>query len=406
MRLVKDRIRTSLWFAPSIAVVAALVLGFSLASFDPPVASTLMAERGPDSARELLSTIASSMLTFTALVFSITVLVLQLASNQFSPRVIRTFLESRVTKLTMSLFVGTFVYTIIVLSQIRTTPVFVPAFAMWLAVGLVLVSVGVFIEYIHHIAHSVRAISVIRGIATETRDVLDEEYPTTASPTADCPLPQLPDTQPVALVYHTEPPGVVAAADLENLVELARSADAVLEIVPRIGDFVPTGAVLLRVWKRPIDGNVARASIAIEPERTPVQDVGFGIRQLVDIAVRALSPGINDPTTAMQSIDHLHDLLRRLASRPVPPATTHSDETGTLRLKACRPTFAELVDLAFDEIFHYGSSAPAVRHRLRRMLVDCLDVALPQHRRVLRERLALLEPRAKVDGLAQSVTTS
>lgn len=411
VHLVRDRIRTSLWLAPSIGVAAAIALAMLLVSVDPRSGfeqlGWFLFDGGPESARELLSTIASAMLTFTALVFSITVLVLQLASNQFSPRVIRTFLQARMTKLTMAIFVGTFAYTTVVLSQIRTDPAFVPSLATWCALAFAIASVAVFIEYVHHISHAVRAIMVIENIAAETRHTIDElcpeRLPAAGAARRDVSAPPGP---PDAVLDHSGNPGILAAVDRDRLVELARAADAVIEIVPQIGQFIPTGTPLFRVRGEPVEDEAARAAVAIEPERTPVQDPGFGFRQLVDIAVRALSPGVNDPTTAVQALDHLHDLLRRLTTRELPQGL-HRDRGGALRLITAECAYADYVALAFDEPRHYGAAMPRIERRIRRAIEDCLVIAPPERRPCLEDQLAMLDrarrahqpqPRASTQG--------
>jgi uncharacterized membrane protein len=391
VRLLRDRIRTSLWFAPVIAVCVAAAAAALLLAVDHRLQRQhgwFLFEGGPDSARELLSTITSSMLTFTALVFSITVLVLQLASSQFSPRVIRTFLESRWTKLAMATFVGTFVYAMIVLSQVISSPPFVPAVATWSALMLVMVSVAVFIRYVHHMAHSVRAITVISNVAAETRRHIDDMYPEVlgeAAPELACPTGP-PDQE----IRNANSPGVFAAVDAEELLALVCSTNTVIEIVPRVGDFLPAGALLYRVWHGTLDEARARALIAIEAERTPVQDPAFGFRQLVDIAVRALSPVVNDPTTAAQVIDHLHDLTRRLVGRRF-PSRTRADESNALRVIAARLDFDDYLELAFDEIRHYGASSPKIGQRLRVALEDCLVLAPVERRSSIRTQLDRLE---------------
>ncbi|MDQ3338328.1 MAG: DUF2254 domain-containing protein [Myxococcota bacterium] len=352
---------------------------------------------GPESARELLSTITSAMLTFTALVFSITILVLQLASNQFSPRVIRTFLREPVTKWAMSMFVGTFVYSMVVLSQVRTIePNFVPAVATWAALLLVVASVAIFIWYIHRMAQSVRAIAVISTIAAETRTAIERVFPEQLGQAApvEAPIPIHPLEHVIA---HTAPPGVVAFIDADQLMVVAQRFDAVVEIIPSIGAFVPTGAPLFRVWGQ-IDDECCRAAIGIEIERTIQQDPAFGFRQLVDVAVRALSPGVNDPTTAVQVLDHLHDLVRRLVVREF-PARTRADGAGELRIIAARPEFIDFVRLAFEEIGIYGADSIQVRRRLGVILADCGALASPGRRRDLQSVLGDVRSQPPTDEL-------
>lgn len=391
------RIETSLSLAPTVATLAAIALATVLPLVDQEIAQDRHAwflfDGGAESARELLSTIASSMISLTALVFSITVLVLQLASGQFSPRVIRTFLQEPATKIAMAVFVGTFVYALVVLTKVRAAPMeFVPALAVWFAFVLILASVGVFIHYIDRMANSVRAINVLTKIAAQTRRAIDRMYPDDVSEEPEA-VPALPAREPDLVVRLTGTPGVVTAVDADTLLDLASRAGALVALVPRIGDFLPADAPLFRIWgARDLDQAALRDAVEIEDERTPHQDPAFGFRQLVDVAVRALSPGLNDPTTAVQALDQLHDLIRRLSRRRF-PAEVRVDATGSARLVLPRPGFADYVTLAFEEIFEYGKGSVQVVRRLRGALQDCMALAPPERRAVLRERLQQVEAR-------------
>lgn len=368
LRQLLVRLRTSLWLAPTLGVVLAVGGSIGLLRLDRHLRlarrdHTFFFDGGPESAREVLSTIASSMLTFTALVFSITILVLQLASNQFSPRVIRTFLEQRVTKVALGVFVGTFVYAVAVLAQVRAEPApFVPAIATWIALVMVLASVAVFISYIHRMTHGIRAITVIARIAEETREAIDRMFPTDvakqASPAA-VPALGVPDAE----ITHDGTPGVITFVDAEGLVALATECGCVLELVPKIGDFVPTDEVLLRAWGTPPEAKRCRMMIAFDVERTIEQDPAFGLRQLVDIAIRALSPGTNDPSTAGQALDHLYDLLRRLAKRTF-PSPARADASGRVRLIVNAYELGDYFGLALDEIRSYSGSSIQIKAKL------------------------------------------
>lgn len=392
---MKDRLNTSLWPAPTVATLAAIALAMVLPLVDRQIAQDRRAwflfEGGAESARALLSTISSSMISLTALVFSITVLVLQLASGQFSPRVIRTFLREPATKLALAVFVGTFVYALVVVTKVRTAPdEFVPALAVWFAFALILACVGVFIRYIDRMANSVRAITVLTRVAAETRHSIDRMYPEKVSEEPDAELTR-PSHEPDIVIRHTRRPGVVTAVDADTLLRLASSAGALIALVPRIGDFVPIDTPLFRVWgSADIEEAALLHAVAIEEERTPHQDPAFGFRQLVDIAVRALSPGLNDPTTAVQALDQLHDLIRRLSRRRF-PAEARADESGSVRLVLSRPSFDDYVTLAFEEILAYGKSSVQVTRRLRGALEDCMEVAPPARRSVLREQLQKID---------------
>ncbi|MEP6861397.1 MAG: DUF2254 domain-containing protein [Deltaproteobacteria bacterium] len=390
---LRDRWQTSLWIVPALGGVLALALAYTLIDLDHHLPQTHAAwylfDGGPDAAQHVLSVITASMLTFTALVFSITVLVLQLASTQFSPRVIRTFLHGATTKWTMAIFVGTFVYAIAVLSQVRLgPPAFVPGLATWIGLVLVLASIGVFIHYIHRMAHAVRAISLITTVGDETRAGIDAVYPDPLGdePVETLPVPVLPATQ---LVFHRGAPGVLTSLATDQLYGLACRAGSIVETMPRIGEFVATGMLLARVWMVELDAAVIDDTFTLEEERTPAEDPGCGFRQLVDIALRALSPGINDPTTAVQAIDQLHDLLRRITQRRFPPAS-RCDENGQQRLIVHAPCYADFITLAIREITYYGRTSHRVLDRLRAMLDDCATIASPARRAILAQYRAEL----------------
>ena len=205
-----------------------------------------------DSARELLSTIASALLTITGLVFSITILVLQLASSQFSPRVLQTFLQDRSTQLSMGVFVGNFVYALVLLTQVRSEGLghdeFVPAFSVAFAIALTLVSVAVLVRYIHHMAQSIRAVNVIGRVARDTRRCMDRIYPTTGA-VESARVSQLEENRVAdVLICNSEGPGVVLAVDEERLLQFASERDLVIALVPQTGAFVPAGSHLFRIF--------------------------------------------------------------------------------------------------------------------------------------------------------------
>ena len=397
-RALRDRLRTSLWFVPALFAVAAIAAALVLLAVDNTLASggTAFFLYGgtAEGARSVLSTIAQSMLTFTGLVFTITMLVLQLASSQLSPRVMRTFLRDRANQAVLGLFVATFVFTLVVLREVRT-PVgdvegFVPGISIWVAFVLLLTSVGAFVYYIDHMAHAIRASTVVANIASETHEAVERLYPDPLTPHAPRELADG-DLRPPDRVVMAARGGVVVAIDEDAIVELTGQGDRQLELVPAIGDFVPSGAPLLRLsgsWDdRAVDE--VRKAVGIGDERTVEQDAAFGFRQLVDVAVRALSPGTNDPTTAVQALDRLHDLLRHLADREIPGAI-REDGDGRVRLVLPRPGWDDYVSLAVDEIRLAGEGQIQIARRLRYLLEDLLSVAGPERQGVLRQELQLV----------------
>ena len=392
----RESLRTSLWLIPTLCVATAALLGVVLVELDRNIETPIGFRGGPDSAQNFLSTISSSMITFTGLVFTITIVVLQLASQQFSPRVLRTFLRDRHSQFALGVFTATFAYALIILRSVRTSGSeggeFVPAMSVTAAFVLVMLSLALFVDYIHHIAQSIRVPSITNSIGQETRiaisDIYDHEH-------TEAPVP-LPAGGPIR-EFSAPKRGIVTALDRDRLVALAQVTDCVVEIIPAIGDFVPEGSSLLRIHGgRDVDPNRFADHVGLGPERTTQQDPAFGFRQLVDIAERGLSPAINDPTTAIQCLDEIHDLLRRLASRAF-PSGQRFDRAGKLRLAFPVTSWEGYVSLACDEIRQYGGASIQVHRRLRSMLLDLLTVAPRERHGPLRQQLRLLDDSADMN---------
>lgn len=379
--------RSAFWLVPALCVVFAIGLAIGLIALDEVLPVTHGAEvfpGPPQGARSFLSAIIQAMISFTGLVFSITIVVLQLSSGQFSPRVLQMFLSDRVIQFTLGVFVATFVYAMVVLRAVRGTSASgsVPRIAVTVAFGFVLASVALFIRYIGHIANMIRVATIIAYIGRQSRHLLVCRYPDTTAGPGDAPV--LP---PPARTIAAPRGGVVVSVNEDRLVRVAAESGTMLALVPRIGDFVPEGGPLVVVRADPqpvpprldgIETNVLKA-IAMDSERTMEQDLAFGFRQLIDIAERALSPAVNDPTTAVQAIDVLHDLLRALATRSM-PAGCWCGEDGQPRLVVPQYQFADFLELAAGEVWHYGAGAAQVAARMTRMLEDLQSAALPRYR--------------------------
>ena len=387
--------RERFWLIPLTCTVLAIGLGLGSIALDQLIRGSIqlpfLISSGVDGARALLSAIAGSMITFTGLVFSITIVTLQLTSSQFSPRVLRTFLRDRFNQLTLGVFIATFVYAMVVLRSVRGADdqlaPFVPQLGVNVAFLLVLASVVVFLIYIHHITQSIRAANVISSIGAETRTLIERRHPLELNE-RDTAQRQPGDGQAGASrIITAARPGIVVAVDDVMLARLAEDSASVVVLLRAIGEFLPAGAALLRVYgQRPPSDEQLRAGIVLGEERSLDQDVGFGLRQLIDIADRALSPGVNDPTTAIQVIDQLHDLLRRLAIRPLAPLRRTTSD-GRLAVFVPTPDFENYLVLAIDEIARWGSDAARVQNRLRGMLRDLHSAALPAHRAAIARQL-------------------
>ncbi len=390
-----ESLRSRLWLIPALFAAGAALAAIITVTIDrtlgPDATGPFVFGGGPESARTILSTIAAAMLSFTGLVFSVTMLVLQLASSQLSPRVTRTFLRDRKNQVVLGVFVATFVYALLVLREVRSVSDigFVPSIAVWWSFILLLASVVAFIYYIDHMAHAMRASTVIASVAAETRAAIERRYP---DPVGSEPVAALPVRATSATIHGHDRPGVVQAIDVERLCRLATDSDTVLEALVQVGDPLPGGAPIARVrGGGRVDADEVRDAFSVGDERSMDQDPAFGLRQLVDIADRALSPGINDPTTARQVVDQLHDLLRRLAVRHI-PSPQRVDDDGALRVIVPAPDWADHVALAIDEIRTYGSGSIQVVRALRRMLDDLESIVPDDRRAAIRRQRGQLPP--------------
>jgi uncharacterized membrane protein len=390
---MRDELRSMFWLVPAACVVTAIGAAVGLIALDQALGAVspgVLFPGPPSGARSFLSSITQAMIAFTGLVFSITIVVLQLTSGQFSPRVLRAFLRDRAIQFALGVFVSTFVYAMVVQRAVTGSAShypFVPRIAVTGAFVLVLASVGLFIFYIHHVANMVRVATIVASLGAESRDLLRYRYPASQRPAGPWP-----DLSPAARVIAAPRPGVLVSVNEKALVGQAERAGCIVVLAARVGDYLPEGAPLLRIHP---DGNGAGtvpeideprllAEVAQDTERTMEQDLAFGFRQLVDIAERALSPAVNDPTTACQALDVLHDLLRRLAVRELPSGRLLGAD-GCLRLVVPQYGFADFVGLAVQEVWRYGSDAAQVPGRLNAMLADLSTAARPEYLPVLRQ---------------------
>lgn len=385
------RLWAPFWVLPVTLTVASGLLGVALPAVDRLMSGSVpwLFQGGPDGARSLLSTIASAMISVTGLVFSITMVVLQLASSQFTPRVLGSFLDSRITQATLGVFTGTFVYALTVLRAVRGDSdgieAFVPQLSVTAAFLFVLASVGWFLAFIQHITSSIRVSEVVLGTTDQLRAVLDRMLPDERPDEPSDDGAHLPAARPVTVGDRS---GHLREIDLDGLLRMAADHDAVVEVVAQAGEFLPEGGRVAVVRSATRDAltdelveDVGRA-IRLGRERDVKQDPAFGFRKLVDVAERALSTGVNDPTTASQVVDAEHRALRLAVQRHDPPRRL-ADEEGRVRVVHRPQTVAELLRLAVLEIAHWGRDSLQVPTRLCAMLDDLEEVALPEHRAAL-----------------------
>ncbi|MGE3623366.1 MAG: DUF2254 domain-containing protein [Bdellovibrionales bacterium] len=359
-------LRGSFWFIPSLMVASGLVLAIAMLQFDRSVSNDWLAHsgigyaRGPEGARALLSTVASSMITIASLTFSITIVTLQLASSQFGPRLLRNFIRDRGNQMVLGTFIATFAYCLMVLRSVNGTGEneFVPQMAIAGSIMLALTSLGVLIYFIHHIAYSIQANHVIAGVGDEFREAMERLYPEKmGQDTRDTDEESVRELPPdlgrqKSFDIKATQSNYLQSIDSEKLFGMAVEHDLTFEFQYRPGQFIIDGAVLARCWPQPQDDLTADhvlGAFYFGPQRTIVQDFEFAIDQLVEVAVRALSPGINDPFTAMSCIDRLAAGIAELAGRRIPGPRRY-DKNNRLRIIAKRPSHAEIIHEMFSQI--------------------------------------------------------
>jgi uncharacterized membrane protein len=391
----RSSVRASLWFIPVLCVVAGLLLSMMTLAVDRVMGFDVIPRwltGGPDAAMGILSTIALAMVSLATLVLTITMVVVQLAMGQFSPRIVQTFLRDRPSQLAIGLFVGTFAHAMVAMREVQFGgDGQVPGIAIAVAYLLVLTSIAMLVLYVDHIGRSLRVSALIELVGEETRRLLDEQYPDSVDGVGE--------DDPSVVVAPTS--GVLISIDCPRLVELAVAADCVVHVVPAMGSFVPSGSPLLRIEgdATRFDRDAATTALGSGLERTLDEDVAYGFRMLVDVAERALSESaFLDPTTAVQAIDRLHDGLRQLAARRLPDGR-HYDSTGGLRVIVPVMDWDAYVHLAFDEIRLAGACSPQVTRRLTAALEDLLEVVPSERRAAIVLQLQLL--RDRVDDLAE-----
>jgi uncharacterized membrane protein len=379
-------VRSNLWFIPVMCVLAGVVLSIGTITVDRLTGFDLIPRwmtGGPDAALGILTTIAVSMVSLATLVLTITMVVVQLAMGQFSPRIVQTFLRDKPSQLAIGLFVATFAHAMLSMREVQFEGGGqVPGIAIGVAYVLVLISIAMLVLYVDHIGRSLRVSSLIELVGDDTRCLLDDQYPEMLS-----------DPEASPSIISAAESGVVTSIDRDGLVGVAESAGCVLHVVPAVGSFVPAGASLLTI-EGPVDRldrDTAARCVELGLERTLDEDVGYGFRMLVDVAERSLSQSpFLDPTTAVQSIDRLHDGLRQLSVRVIPDGR-HYDDAGNLRLTVPTMDWDSYVHLAFDEIRLAGAASPQVSRRLIAALTDLIDYAPPDRRPALVEQLELLQ---------------
>ena len=383
---ITDAIRAQLWPVPTVAVLLAVTAGTTLPIMDaaldgalPDKISVLLFSGGPDAARAVLQAIAGSLITVSSLTFSLTVVTLQLASSQFSPRLLRTFVSDRFVHYTLALFMSSFAFALTVLRSVRSIEGpddgFVPEISVTIAFLLAIASILGLVLFLAHLTREIRAETMMQRVSDDTLATLERNFPDSEGPPR-----HVPAAGPGAVRIEANRSGFLTSVDRDALLSLAREEGVVIRIDSQPGNSVVAGVPFATAW--PLDSSTelgieqearlssgVNAAVNIGSERTQVQDVAFGFRQLVDVATRALSPGINDPTTAVHVLGHLSGLLCQVLTRR-PGTRCLTDEQDEVRVVLSLPEMADFLELALAQPRHYGITDPEVATRLLGLLQE------------------------------------
>ena len=393
----------SFWVIPTLFLVGTVVATYLLGHLDEAVTASVWWVGTAGAAADVLGTIAAAMLTFLGVVFSITLVALQLASQQFSPRVTRTFVRSTTTKVAFGVFIATFVCSLLSLSRVEQKALDQDGPVATVTVSLLLVaaSLVVFIVFVNSITRLIRVAHLVAAVADETRASLAalsppaDAYSLAAPPQFDNPVTEV-TVGTTAFRTRRRSSGVLLGVDTARLVRLAAAHDCVIRFTARVGQHLHPGVQMAEIHGRhgPAADQVRRA-VQFGRERTLYEDPAYGIRELVDIGCQALSPAVNAPTTAVQVLDRLTDVLGRIGMNP-DPTGLFVDDHGVVRLAVPTLGWPEAVDLVFTELRTYGVGSPQVTRRLAASINELLTMLPPDRSPALEQQMALL--RAAVES--------
>ncbi len=360
-------------------MVVAVLAGLGIPELDERIerSVTLTFAGTVDSARSILTTIATVTVSVAGLAFSVTVVALVLAAQQLSPRVMRTFRSDRLNQLVLGMFVGTFVYALLVLRSVGAggSEVFVPDIAVTVAVVAAVVAFALFVAFIHDMVHALEASTVIHRIAVDGRDAIDDPFPRgVGDPPGDGALAarEVDERRRApAVEVRASRGGFLRNVEGSAIVEAASERDALVVQRMAIGDFAVSGDLLAEVWcddgERDAMDRCVCEGFRLGEERTPVHDLRFALRQLADIALKGLSPGLNDVTTAENAMNSIGETLIAIARQPREPIV-RVDSSGTARFVACVPDLGGMVRLSFDQVRRDAASHPTLCVRLLELL--------------------------------------
>lgn len=415
-----DSLHSSFWFVPTLMVVLAIALSFITVWIDQSQEDNIIENidwaysLGPSGSRAILSAIAGSMVSVATTAFSITIVALQLASSQFGPRLLRNFMQDTGNQIVLGTFISTFVYSLMVLRTVNGVEkdVFVPHLAVSIGIALAIASVGVLIYFIHHSASSIQVDQVIKQVGYDLDIAIDRLFPERLGRSAskqvqEESLAAIPlDIDRFFYSIKTNSSGYIQGIDENQLMQIAIENKLLLRVQHRPGRFVVKGSELVQVFpEERVNKKLAvqiNGAFVLGSQRTEQQDLEFPIDQLVEIAVRALSPGINDPFTAIRCIDQLSAALCHLAQREIPSPYRYDDQKQ-LRIIAEPISFEDATDAAFNQIRQYGKSSVAVTMRLLEAIAAIAAFThRTQDRNTLQRHADMIE-RGGQEGIAEKL---
>jgi len=402
-----NRLFGSFWFIPTVMVGMATILAFVLTGLDRTDLLTrfpdlpLIYIGNPDGTRSLLSMIGGSMISVTGVTFSITIVALSLASSQLGPRLLNNFMRDRGNQIVLGTFVSVFTYCLLVLRTVRGSEdtTFVPQISVTVAILLAMISLAVLIYFFHHVSTSIQAQNVIANIGEELQATLDRlfsegknTFPYEHKLRNEDDIPD--DFDDKSEYLSAKGSGYLQAVDYDKLEKIATKNDLLIRLLYRPGNFIAKNSELVAVYGGSLTDELADDiddTFSLGVQRIRVQDIEYAIDQLVEIAVRALSPGINDPFTAIACLDQLSVVLSDMAGRIIPSGYYYDDD-GNLRLIRDVVTFNHLVGSAFDQIRRYARSDVDVTIRLLEVLAIIIaNTAKDEHKKPLIEQAKMVK---------------
>lgn len=374
------KVDSSFWFRPTLMVLSAIALAVATLALDDYLEDKVLTRipliygGGAEAAQTILSTIGSSMVNVVSVTFSITIVALSLASTQFGPRLLNNFMRDESNQYVLGFFVATFIYCLLIIRAIRVDEIFIPHLSVTIGIILAITAFFVLIYFIHHIASSIKAETLVHIVDKELVKTIEQlcPEPINASVEEPEPVPDMPeDFEENSAVAPALGHGYLQALEIDGLVHLAKEKDLVFVLAYKPGEYIVQGTPLLRAWPRTsLNHNVVKNvndQFVIGSMRTPFQDLEYAIHQLVEIALRALSPGINDTFTALGCIDRLGSALALLARRSM-PHIAHRDDDDRLRVITHANTFAGAMNAAFNAIRQNSAHNAAVTIRMLEVL--------------------------------------